>query len=237
MELNLCWKQSFSKCANHFFLFLLDSLTSLCWNTLAASVPTQGMERIESLDPKAFSAYLQETRNTICGRHPIAVLLNVSWSHDNHLIFLYCHVTCRLCRNSSPATVSWTASWSLSITPSPTSARVNLTAQSATPLPPSSSPRPISHSHTRGFPFHWPNSIISYETKHTWANYCISFPLPTSAPLCIRSMFMLIFANQLLLRRNYSQCMPNTRMLAAFWLLTSLFSWFLHHIKIHLSIL
>jgi AmmeMemoRadiSam system protein B len=35
-----------------------------------------GMERIESLDPKAFSAYLQETRNTICGRHPIAVLLN-----------------------------------------------------------------------------------------------------------------------------------------------------------------
>jgi AmmeMemoRadiSam system protein B len=34
------------------------------------------MERIESLDPKAFSAYLQETRNTICGRHPIAVLLN-----------------------------------------------------------------------------------------------------------------------------------------------------------------
>lgn len=43
----------------------------------------QGMEKIETLDPRAFSSYLHETQNTICGRHPIAVLLNVSWvSHD-----------------------------------------------------------------------------------------------------------------------------------------------------------
>ena len=41
-------------------------------------VSLQGMARIESLDPHAFSAYLNETQNTICGRHPIAVLLNVS---------------------------------------------------------------------------------------------------------------------------------------------------------------
>lgn len=36
------------------------------------------MNLIESLDPSAFAEYLQQFRNTICGRHPIAVLLNVS---------------------------------------------------------------------------------------------------------------------------------------------------------------
>lgn len=37
----------------------------------------EGMGRIEALDPRAFSLYLSETHNTICGRHPIAVLLNM----------------------------------------------------------------------------------------------------------------------------------------------------------------
>lgn len=35
------------------------------------------MSLIESLDPSAFTAYLKKYRNTICGRHPISVLLNV----------------------------------------------------------------------------------------------------------------------------------------------------------------
>ena len=39
------------------------------------------MTKIEALDPAAFSAYLKETQNTICGRHPIGVLLNVSLHH------------------------------------------------------------------------------------------------------------------------------------------------------------
>ena len=34
------------------------------------------MAIIETLDPKAFHSYLKEYQNTICGRHPIAVLLN-----------------------------------------------------------------------------------------------------------------------------------------------------------------
>jgi AmmeMemoRadiSam system protein B len=38
----------------------------------------QGMDLIEKLNPAAFKAYLQKTENTICGRHPISVLLNVS---------------------------------------------------------------------------------------------------------------------------------------------------------------
>lgn len=33
---------------------------------------------IEQLDPPSFSNYIKKYRNTICGRHPIGVLLNVS---------------------------------------------------------------------------------------------------------------------------------------------------------------
>lgn len=36
----------------------------------------QGMRLIENLDPSGFYKYLKEFRNTICGRHPIAVMLN-----------------------------------------------------------------------------------------------------------------------------------------------------------------
>ena len=36
----------------------------------------QGMNVIEGMDPAEFSAYLQKYDNTICGRHPIGVLLN-----------------------------------------------------------------------------------------------------------------------------------------------------------------
>ncbi|XP_077284234.1 protein MEMO1 [Arctopsyche grandis] len=35
----------------------------------------QGMDLIESLSPQAFTEYLNKYRNTICGRHPISVLL------------------------------------------------------------------------------------------------------------------------------------------------------------------
>ena len=37
----------------------------------------QGMALIESLDAAGFAAYLKAFKNTICGRHPIAVLLQV----------------------------------------------------------------------------------------------------------------------------------------------------------------
>lgn len=36
----------------------------------------QGMDIIETMNPEAFHAYQMQTKNTICGRHPIAVLLN-----------------------------------------------------------------------------------------------------------------------------------------------------------------
>jgi predicted class III extradiol MEMO1 family dioxygenase len=36
------------------------------------------MDTIEKLEPHAFAEYLKNTQNTICGRYPICVLLNVS---------------------------------------------------------------------------------------------------------------------------------------------------------------
>ncbi|KAL9952452.1 hypothetical protein ACROYT_G039711 [Oculina patagonica] len=36
----------------------------------------KGMEAIEKLDPGGFAEYLKKYKNTICGRHPIGVLLN-----------------------------------------------------------------------------------------------------------------------------------------------------------------
>ncbi|PIK34699.1 hypothetical protein BSL78_28471 [Apostichopus japonicus] len=36
----------------------------------------QGMALIEKLDPQSFHAYLKKYENTICGRHPISVLLH-----------------------------------------------------------------------------------------------------------------------------------------------------------------
>lgn len=38
----------------------------------------QGMNAIEKLEPGGFTDYLKHSKNTICGRHPIGVLLNVS---------------------------------------------------------------------------------------------------------------------------------------------------------------
>jgi len=35
------------------------------------------MDLIENLNPVNFKNYLNATGNTICGRHPISVLLNV----------------------------------------------------------------------------------------------------------------------------------------------------------------
>nr|CAD7394130.1 unnamed protein product [Timema cristinae] len=48
------------------------------WGEIHQSVQTldrMGMDAIESLDPAAFTDYLKKYGNTICGRHPIGVLL------------------------------------------------------------------------------------------------------------------------------------------------------------------
>lgn len=48
------------------------------------SLDRQGMDLIESLDPAGFSAYLKKLGNTICGRHPIGVFLNMVATMRQH---------------------------------------------------------------------------------------------------------------------------------------------------------
>lgn len=40
------------------------------------------MDLIEQLDPTGFHEYLKQYQNTICGRHPIGVLLHVRFNQS-----------------------------------------------------------------------------------------------------------------------------------------------------------
>jgi len=39
------------------------------------AMDSEGIQNIESGDPESFGKYLKQTKNTICGRHPISILL------------------------------------------------------------------------------------------------------------------------------------------------------------------
>lgn len=43
----------------------------------------QGMDLIETLNPSTFTDYLRKYNNTICGRHPIGVMLGVKKNSFN----------------------------------------------------------------------------------------------------------------------------------------------------------
>jgi hypothetical protein len=47
------------------------------------------MDIIETGDPASFTAYLQQYENTICGRHPIGVLLQVSTVPPLCVLYVY----------------------------------------------------------------------------------------------------------------------------------------------------
>ena len=50
----------------------------------------RGMALIEKNDPEGFHAYFEETENTICGRHPIAIMINAikeaGWKHETKFV-------------------------------------------------------------------------------------------------------------------------------------------------------
>lgn len=46
------------------------------WQSIE-NLDTRGMNAIAAQDAKEFDNYLQETHNTICGRHPIGILLKI----------------------------------------------------------------------------------------------------------------------------------------------------------------
>lgn len=75
----------------------------------------QGMNLIETLNPSAFTEYLKKYGNTICGRHPIGVLLNAvatlqktSNGHRMLLKFLQ-YAQSSQCYTSSDSSVSYAA--------------------------------------------------------------------------------------------------------------------------------
>ena len=53
-----------------------DSNYGEIWKSIEA-LDKKGMDLIETLEPVDFRNYLKEYDNTICGRHPISVFLNV----------------------------------------------------------------------------------------------------------------------------------------------------------------
>uniref|UniRef100_A0A672QJ06 Protein MEMO1 n=1 Tax=Sinocyclocheilus grahami TaxID=75366 RepID=A0A672QJ06_SINGR len=73
----------------------------------------KGMGIIEQLDPISFSNYLKKYHNTICGRHPIGVLLNAvaelkKNGTDMNFSFLN-YAQSSQCRNWSDSSVSYAA--------------------------------------------------------------------------------------------------------------------------------
>ena len=71
---------------------------TITWLFLEDDFVFQGMELIEKLDSEAFYNYLKQYKNTICGRHPISVLLCVRIMCKRIIIPLIarCIVTFRL---------------------------------------------------------------------------------------------------------------------------------------------
>jgi len=74
----------------------------------------QGMDAIVSLDPVVFSDYLKKTQNTICGRNPIAVMLQAAEhfrqmnNHNAEFRFLK-YAQSNKCRNANDSSVSYAA--------------------------------------------------------------------------------------------------------------------------------
>lgn len=69
-----------------------------------------GMKAIEQCDPAAFTAYQQKYQNTICGRHPIAVLLQmVAHSAAKWSIAFNCYDQSSKATSSSDSSVSYAA--------------------------------------------------------------------------------------------------------------------------------
>uniref|UniRef100_A0A914VQV5 Protein MEMO1 n=1 Tax=Plectus sambesii TaxID=2011161 RepID=A0A914VQV5_9BILA len=78
------------------------------------SLDREGMNAIERLEPQVFSDYLKRTQNTICGRHPICVMLQAAEhfrqmnNHWGEVRFLH-YSQSNQCRHTSDSSVSYAA--------------------------------------------------------------------------------------------------------------------------------
>ncbi len=51
--------------------------TSITVNESIEKLDREGMDIIEKQDPDAFQEYRERTKNTICGRYPVQILLHI----------------------------------------------------------------------------------------------------------------------------------------------------------------
>lgn len=70
----------------------------------------QGIKAIETGQPGPFAEYLKQTRNTICGRHPIGVLLNMlQHCRAKHSVAFKYYDQSSKCESQSDSSVSYAA--------------------------------------------------------------------------------------------------------------------------------
>ena len=75
----------------------------------------QGMDTVESLEPEKFTSYLQEYHNTICGRHPIGIMMNTvkharELNPNSKWSFKFVkYAQSEQCRSSNSSSVSYAA--------------------------------------------------------------------------------------------------------------------------------
>eukprot|EP01117_Protostelium_nocturnum_P006546 TRINITY_DN2359_c0_g1_i4.p1 TRINITY_DN2359_c0_g1~~TRINITY_DN2359_c0_g1_i4.p1 ORF type:complete len:128 (-),score=32.78 TRINITY_DN2359_c0_g1_i4:37-420(-) len=68
----------------------------------------RGMEAIETGNPSTFGAYLKETENTICGRHPIGIFMQmVKASKGNFKTQFVHYAQSNRCRTTKDSSVSY----------------------------------------------------------------------------------------------------------------------------------
>lgn len=71
-------------------------------------VDRRGMQLIEEQDAPGFAAYLEQTQNTICGRHPIGVLLNAAQAlAEPKSIKFLAYAQSSQCQNAGDSSVSY----------------------------------------------------------------------------------------------------------------------------------
>lgn len=72
----------------------------------------EGMEKIETLDHAAFCQYLRDTNNTICGRHPIGVLMGALETIDKERRIRFIkYAQSNECQDVRDSSVSYTSAY------------------------------------------------------------------------------------------------------------------------------
>uniref|UniRef100_A0A1I8JDF9 MEMO1 family protein n=2 Tax=Macrostomum lignano TaxID=282301 RepID=A0A1I8JDF9_9PLAT len=85
-----------------------DKSAGRIWQSIER-LDRQGMEAIETGRPDRFTQYLQQTGNTICGRHPIGVMMCAAARHGSGRFRFLNYAQSSKCNDFSDSSVSYAA--------------------------------------------------------------------------------------------------------------------------------